>query len=215
MKASLKDCSILHPFFTFTGSQHPSLQLVSQFSSTDLPPHHLFHSESTQICSQAKKKKCTCKCLNSFPLHPSLQVSIICPSQVSLQVIATILLPGLTMKPDNTFSQSSESVSHYDWHTNSQLEHITPTGIPLLSRLHSDSFWPSILNQVWTKGLRQKKPDVPPPGWHSSIPYVHLTAPEQQQEWDLNHKTAEAETVYFIMGKFNTLYDTSLSLFLN
>lgn len=77
-------------------------------------PHHQIHSESTKICSQAKKNKCTCKCLSSFPLHPSLEVSIICPSQVSLQVIATILLPGLTMKPDNTFSQSSEAVSHYD-----------------------------------------------------------------------------------------------------
>lgn len=215
MKASLKGCSILHPFFMFTGSQHPSLQLVSQFSSTDLPPHHQFHSESSKICSQTKKKKCTCKCLSSFPLQPCLQVSI-CPSQVSHQVIATILLPGLTMKPGNTFSQSSESVSHYDWHTNSQLEHITPTGIPLVSRLHSDSFWPSILKQVWTKGLRQKKTtDVPPPGWHSPIPYVHLTAPEQQQEWDLDHKIAEAEAVYFIMGKFNTLYDTTLSLCLN
>lgn len=75
---------------------------------------HQIHSESTQICSQAKKKKCTCKCLSSFLLHPSLQVSIICSSQVSLQVIAIILLPGLTMKPDNTFSQSFEAVSHYD-----------------------------------------------------------------------------------------------------
>lgn len=161
----------LSPSFTAAGA---SVKLHRSAS------RHQIHSESTQICSQAKKNKCTCKCLSSFPLHPSLQVSIICSSQVSLQVIATILLPGLTMKPDNTFSQSSEAVSHYDWHTNSQLEHITPTGIPLLSRLHTDSFWPSVLNQVWTKALRQKNTtDVPPPGWQSHVPYDHLIAPDQ------------------------------------
>lgn len=37
-------------------------------------PHHQIHSESTKICSQAKKNKCICKCLSSFPLHPSLEV---------------------------------------------------------------------------------------------------------------------------------------------
>lgn len=71
----------------------------AQLSSTDLPPaiKSILKAPKSPL---KQRKTCTCKCLSSFPLHPSLQVPIICSSQVSLQVIATILLPGLTVKAD-------------------------------------------------------------------------------------------------------------------